>query len=76
MNALTHIPVLRDDFGIGLPAVARIQMKVAQKTMGEAAPDAFATGYMNPEWRAMQRRRFYAARQQYETAKGYVNDAR
>lgn len=60
---------MTDEFGIGLPAVARIQMTLAQKTMGEAAPDAFTTGYMNPKWRAMQRRRFYRARAEYEEAK-------
>lgn len=47
----------------------RIAMEVAMKGMAEAAPDAFSTGYMNAEWRAMKRRLFAMFREQYEAAK-------
>lgn len=46
-----------------------IAMQVAAKGMAEAAPDAFSTGYINDEWRAMKRRLFAMFRAQYEAAK-------
>jgi len=48
---------------------ARIDMEIAEKGMAEAAPDAFSTGYINPEWRAMKRRLFRYFRDMYEAAK-------
>ena len=47
----------------------KVQMEVAMNGMAEAAPDAFSTGYINPEWRAMKRRLFMYFREMYETAK-------
>ncbi len=47
----------------------RIAMEVAMKGMAEAAPEAFSTGYVNPQWRAMKRRLFAYFRAQYEAAK-------
>lgn len=46
-----------------------IAAEVAAKGMAEAAPDAFSTGYINDEWRAMKRRLFAMFRAQYEAAK-------
>ena len=37
--------------------------------MAEAAPDAFSTGYIPPEWRAMKRRLFVMFRSQYDAAR-------
>ena len=47
----------------------RIAMEVAMKGMADAAPDAFSTGYMNDDWRAMKRRLFAMFHEQYEAAK-------
>ena len=47
----------------------RIAMEVAMKGMADAAPDAFSTGYMHDDWRAMKRRLFAMFREQYEAAK-------
>lgn len=46
-----------------------IAAEVAAKGMAEAAPDAFSTGYIPPEWRAMKRRLFTMFRSQYDAAK-------
>lgn len=46
-----------------------IAAEVAAKGMAEAAPDAFSTDYIPPEWRAMKRRLFAKFRNEYEAAK-------
>ena len=46
-----------------------IAAEVAEKGMAEAAPDAFSTGYIHSEWRAMKRRLFVMFRNQYDAAK-------
>lgn len=58
-----------DQFGIGQAKMAEITMAYAQKAMGEAAPEAFGRTPVDPEWRAMRRRQFAAAREEYERAK-------
>lgn len=72
-------PTLPDDFQIGQESVARIQMEQAQAIMAKYASDAYGTGYVNPEWRAMTRRIMSRARDQYDAAKevmGHINEAR
>lgn len=66
-------PILRDDFGIGQQAVARIRMAHAMKRMGEAYLDAFQLGYVPPKWRQMRRQQFAEARAEYEQAKEVLN---
>lgn len=61
-----------DCFGIGQQKVASIRLEMARRDMAKAAPDAFSLGYVNPEWRAMQRRLFAAARADYERAKAVL----
>lgn len=61
-----------DEFGIGQKAIARIRLEIAARDMAKAAPDAFSTGYVNPEWRAMQRRLFNAARAEADKAQAVL----
>ncbi|MDO6587363.1 hypothetical protein Q4543_17765 [Salipiger sp. 1_MG-2023] len=65
---MIHPLMMRDDFGIGQAAAARIAMQIASETMRERVVDAFATGWVNPQWRAMSRERFDAARAEYAAA--------
>ena len=62
-----------DDFGIGMENVARIRLDISKKDMALAAKDAFSTGYINPDWRAMQRRLFDRASADYEAAKAVLS---
>ena len=61
--------MLHDRYGIGQPACARIQMQVAQDGMAQAAPRAFATGYINRRVMAAARATFAEFRRQYDEAK-------
>lgn len=61
-----------DEFGIGQRKVAQIRAETAMTAMGRAVRDAFSTGHVSDEWRAMQRRLFYRYRAQYERAKGIL----
>lgn len=71
---MQRAPAFFDDpFGIGPVAVARIRRDIAEAGMAEAAPEAFSTGYVFDQWRAMRRRQFAAARAQYERAQSILN---
>ena len=72
-NFNAEIQPFSDDFGIGMEKVARIRLDMSQNDMAMAAKDAFSTGYVNPDWRAMQRRLFDRARADYETAKALLS---
>lgn len=56
----------------GQAAVARIRLDISEKAMAKAAHDAFSTAYVNPDWRAMQRRIFTENRRDYERAKSVL----
>ncbi|WP_299949101.1 hypothetical protein [uncultured Ruegeria sp.] len=63
-----------DPYGNGQANVARIRMDISTEAMGKAAPDAFSTGYVNPLWRAAQRRIFKRNRADYERAKAILEE--
>lgn len=72
-NFNAAIKPFSDDFGIGMEKVARIRLDISEKDMALAAKDAFSTGYINPDWRAMQRRLFDRASADYEAAKAVLS---
>lgn len=72
-NFNAAIQPFSDDFGIGMEKVAQIRLDIAQRDMSIAEKDAFSTRYVNPDWRAMQRRLFDRARADYEAAKAVLS---
>lgn len=58
-----------DPYRLGQEWEAQNSIASANEIMAETVGDAFKVGYINEDWRAMQRRRFYAAQGQYDRAK-------
>ncbi len=61
-----------DSYEIGQKKVAQIHFDLASEQMAEAAPEAFSTGYENPDWRAMRRRQFQRGWSEYQRAKSIL----
>lgn len=61
--------LLDDPHNLGQKRKAEIIMEVATSSMKSVYVDAFARGYINPDWRAAMRRIFYRARAEYDNAK-------
>ena len=57
-----------DTFNIGQRRVAQIRRDMAVKEMADTHLEAFGLQYENPEWRAMRRRQFQAARAEHDRA--------
>jgi len=68
MKRDTFITQYLDEFNIGQAKVAKIRLDMAAKEMADHHMDAFDRGYVTPEWRAMKRRLFAAARKQHDRA--------
>lgn len=62
-----------DSFGIGQRQCAEIQLQAAEKELAATAADAFSPAYVPEKVRESARRRFYAARAEYERAKTILN---
>lgn len=57
-----------DEFDLGPHSVARHRLEIAEAEMAKTGPIAFSPGYENEEVRAMNLRRYNAARAMHERA--------
>ena len=71
-----NLNMLPDPFGIGQLRAAKISASIATQEMGASYLEPFSSGWVNPQWRAMRRRQFNAARDQYEKAKAIMEECR